>query len=688
MAEDIVRLKPAAARKLIFNALTGAGTAPQNATYFTEAILDTELSGLEGHGFYWLQFYCAHVQSGKVKGKATPKVIKRSPVSFIVDPMGGFAHPAIEKGFEKLIPAAKKYGIAGLGLTNSYNAATLGFHTGYLAKRGLLAFGFTNANAIMAPVGGRKPVIGTNPLSFAVPGKPGKIAFLVDQSSTAVTWTAVKRAAEDGREIPLGWALDASGAPPPTPRKALPDRSRPPAAPAASARASSSKSCARLSRVQASAPTWAASRPTTNTSAAASSSSPSSPPCSRAAPSRNRSRPSRSPSPRRTAPASPMRAERPISSGCRKRESPSARHCSRSSRASPARPMRPAPRHRRRAADIVQKPWAQLENPLPPLRLISDDEVEAIHRAALKLLETVGVRCAVEEARDIFARAGALIDGTDNRVRLGPEIVEAALSTAPSDLTLTPRNPARTVKLGGRYLTTAAVLGPPNCTDLIRGRRSGSLADLSELLQLTQHFNAVQMNGWPVEPLDIEVRFRHLEAARAMLTLTDKVPYVFCQSRQRIEDVLTMCAIARGETLEQFAERPGVFSIINTNTPLQYDVPMTIGVMDMARYGQPTLLTPFIMAGASTPATIASAMALNTAEILFGLTLAQLVRPGAPVLYGCAAMPVDMRTGAPAMGLPTCSAAPSSAGRSRASTASHALLEFQCRQHPGFRERL
>ncbi len=221
MAEDIVRLKPAAARKLIFNALTGAGTAPQNATYFTEAILDTELSGLEGHGFYWLQFYCAHVQSGKVKGKAKPKVIKRSPVSFIADPMGGFAHPAIEKGFEKLIPAAKKYGIAGLGLTNSYNAATLGFHTGYLAKRGLLAFGFTNANAIMAPVGGRKPVIGTNPLSFAVPGKPGKIAFLVDQSSTAVTWTAVKRAAEDGREIPLGWALDASGAPTTDPAKGL-----------------------------------------------------------------------------------------------------------------------------------------------------------------------------------------------------------------------------------------------------------------------------------------------------------------------------------------------------------------------------------------------------------------------------------------------------------------------------------
>ena len=182
------------------------------------------------------------------------------------------------------------------------------------------------------------------------------------------------------------------------------------------------------------------------------------------------------------------------------------------------------------------------------------------------------------------------------------------------------------------------VLGPPHATDLVRGRRTGTLADLSELLKLTQYFNVVQMNGWPVEPLDSEVRFRHLDAALAMLTLTDKVPYVFCQSRERIADVIAMCAMARGETVEQFSQRPGVFSIINTNTPLQYDVPMTIGVMDMARHGPPTLIT-------------ASAMAVTSAEILFGLALAQLVRPGAPVVYGCASKNVDMRTGAPAYGL-------------------------------------
>ena len=307
---------------------------------------------------------------------------------------------------------------------------------------------------------------------------------------------------------------------------------------------------------------------------------------------------------------------------------------------------------RRRVQDIVQKPSGELRNPFPPLNLVSDDEVEAIHRAALDILEGIGLRCQVKEARDLFRQAGA----TRRRRRRPRPAWPGDRRAGPDDGPAVhhagrPGTRRDAVTLGRDRMTTAAVLGPPNVTDLQRGRRPGTLADLTELLKLTQVFNAVQMNGWPVEPLDIEVRDRHLVAALAMLTVTDKVPYVFCQSRQRIADVLNMCAMARGETLEQFAERPGVFSIINTNTPLQYDVPMTIGVMDMARYGQPVLLTPFVMAGASTPATIASAMALNTAEVLFGVTLGQLVRPGAPVLYGCAAMNVDMKTGAPAYGI-------------------------------------
>jgi len=221
MAAEQIRLTPKAARALISEALIGAGTAPANAGYFTEAILDTELSGLEGHGFYWLQFYCAHVKSGKVDGKAKPSVKRISPVAFRVDAKGGFTHPAIEKGFEKLIPAAQKLGIAGMAVHNSYNAATLGFHTGTLARQGLVAFGFTNATPAIAPVGGKRAVLGTNPMSFAVPGKPGKIAFLIDQSSSAVAWTAVKRAADEGRDIPLGWAIDPEGEPTTDPVKGL-----------------------------------------------------------------------------------------------------------------------------------------------------------------------------------------------------------------------------------------------------------------------------------------------------------------------------------------------------------------------------------------------------------------------------------------------------------------------------------
>lgn len=304
---------------------------------------------------------------------------------------------------------------------------------------------------------------------------------------------------------------------------------------------------------------------------------------------------------------------------------------------------------RRKVTDIVQAPWQRVENPLPHLSLVSEDEVEYLFSAALRVLDETGLRCPVAEAQDVLRRGGARV-GDDHRVRIGGDMVAAALATAPKNLTLTPRNADRAVSLGGRSFTTAAVLGPPNVTDLVRGRRSGTLADMEELLKLTQYFNAVQMNGWPVEPLDCEVKVRHLDAAYSMLTLTDKVPYVFCQSRRRIEDVLTLCAMARGETLAEFSGRPGVFSIINTNTPLHYDVPMTIGVMDMARHGQPTLLTPFVMAGASTPNSLASALVLNTAEVLFGVVLAQLVRPGAPVVYGCAAMNVDMRTGAPAYG--------------------------------------
>jgi (2R)-3-sulfolactate dehydrogenase (NADP+) len=220
MPLDQITLTPKAARALIFDALTGAGTTPDNARTLTEGVLDTELSGMAGHGFDWLPSYCRHLKSGKVNGKAKPSVKRVSAVSFRVDAKNGFAHPAIEAGFAKLVPAARSFGIAGMAVTRSYNAGTLGFHTATLARQGLLAIGFTNSSARIAPVGGRTPVLGTNPMSFAVPGKAG-IAFLIDQSSSAVAWSTVRQAADEGREIPLGWALDKEGKPTTDPKKGL-----------------------------------------------------------------------------------------------------------------------------------------------------------------------------------------------------------------------------------------------------------------------------------------------------------------------------------------------------------------------------------------------------------------------------------------------------------------------------------
>jgi (2R)-3-sulfolactate dehydrogenase (NADP+) len=208
-----VLLPADAAGDLIGDCLVASGCSPENARYFTAAILDTELSGLDGHGFYWLQFYCEHLRSGKVKGHAQPIVELLSQVAFRIDANGGFAHPAIEAGFARLVPAAKNFGIAAMAIHNSYNAATLGFHTEHLARQGLVALGFTNSVPAIAPVGGKTPLIGTNPMSFAVPGDTGEAAFVIDQSSSAVAWTAVKRAADEGRTIPLGWALDPDGQP-------------------------------------------------------------------------------------------------------------------------------------------------------------------------------------------------------------------------------------------------------------------------------------------------------------------------------------------------------------------------------------------------------------------------------------------------------------------------------------------
>ncbi len=213
MAKDTTTIPVDRARRFVTRALTKSGAARGNIRYLVDAIIETERQGLTSHGLFWVPIYCAHLKCGKLDGQVKPQITRLSPTSYRADAKSGFAHPAIDKGFAKIVPAAKKYGIAALAVTNSYNCGTLGIHTARLAEAGLIGWGFTNAPASIAPTGGKTPVIGTNPVSMAVPDGNGGVKFVLDQSSSVIAKSEVMRHKTEGKPIPLGWALDADGNP-------------------------------------------------------------------------------------------------------------------------------------------------------------------------------------------------------------------------------------------------------------------------------------------------------------------------------------------------------------------------------------------------------------------------------------------------------------------------------------------
>jgi trimethylamine--corrinoid protein Co-methyltransferase len=325
-----------------------------------------------------------------------------------------------------------------------------------------------------------------------------------------------------------------------------------------------------------------------------------------------------------------------------------------------AEDMNAEPR-RRRSADRAHKgtaPIPQLRarhvaNPYPPMELLSADQVEAIHDASMHILENFGIEVMSTRALALFEKAGAIVDHTSQNVRIGRELVAEALKTTQPLYTLTPRNPERRVILGGNNINFTLVAGPPNVHDRERGRRAGNLSDYRDLVRLAQHFNSITMIGNQVcAPIELPANSRHLDTYFANLTLTDKSFHCTAIGRGRALDGIEMMAISRGLTLEEMAEDPGVTTIISVNSPRRFDDQMAEGLMTMAEYGQSVCVTPFTLMGAMSPVTLAGALAQQNAEALFGVVLTQLVRPGAPVMYGAFTSNVDMKSGAPAFGTP------------------------------------
>lgn len=284
---------------------------------------------------------------------------------------------------------------------------------------------------------------------------------------------------------------------------------------------------------------------------------------------------------------------------------------------------------------------------------MSTDEIEAIHRASLRLLSETGIEILHDESRTLLKAAGADIDMSNLRVRFDPAMVEEKIRTVPSSFTLQARNPARNLTVGDGSLIFAATGGPAFVHDTDRGRRAGNYADMCDYIRVVQQLNVIhQEGGCPCEPTDLPPDSRHLDFYLAAIRLTDKNWQCWALGGYRVEDAIEMLCITLGQTREELRANPAALTVVNSNSPLRLDIPMGEGLCAMARAGQPVALTPFTLSGAMSPVTIAGALTQQNAEALALMTLSQVVAPGAPVLYGGFTSNVDMRTGSPAFGTP------------------------------------
>ncbi len=308
---------------------------------------------------------------------------------------------------------------------------------------------------------------------------------------------------------------------------------------------------------------------------------------------------------------------------------------------------------RRRAPGLAQPPWTLIESPYAPVSVFSEDQVEEIHDTAMRILEELGIELMSARARRLFRAAGAETDEATGLVRIDRGLLIELVARAPTRFRLTPRNPERALEIGGRSVIATLVAGPPAVHDAVRGRRASNLADYRELTRLAQSLNAIHMLGNQVSaPIELPPESRHLDCYQANLELCDKSFHVTAIGPERARDGVAMMALAKGMTLQEMAESPAVSTIISVNSPRRFDAAMAEGLMEMAALGQAVTVTPFTLMGAMTPVTLPAAMAQQTAEALFGIALAQLVRPGAPAIYGAFTSNVDMRSGAPAFGTP------------------------------------
>ncbi|MDV7144236.1 trimethylamine methyltransferase family protein [Tropicimonas sp. TH_r6] len=307
---------------------------------------------------------------------------------------------------------------------------------------------------------------------------------------------------------------------------------------------------------------------------------------------------------------------------------------------------------RRQATSVIdQMPWRPPENTDRPTEPLPEEGVMAIHDGAMRILEEIGIEFLNAEALALFRAAGCKVEGSN--VRMGRDWVMEMVAKAPSSFTITPRNPDRQITVGGRTILFGNVSSPPNYWDLEHGKVPGTRKHCADLIKLSQYFNCIHFaGGYPVEPVDIHASVRHLDVLHDKLRLTDKVVHAYSLGPERVEDVMEMVRIAGGLSHAEFEATPRMYTNINSTSPLKHDVPMIDGCLRLIRRGQAVYVTPFTLAGAMAPVTMAGAVAQSIAEALSAIALFQWVRPGCPCVIGTFTSNVDMKSGAPAFGTP------------------------------------
>jgi trimethylamine---corrinoid protein Co-methyltransferase len=289
-----------------------------------------------------------------------------------------------------------------------------------------------------------------------------------------------------------------------------------------------------------------------------------------------------------------------------------------------------------------------LTNTLPRYEILDEAALQELERGWRRIVSDLGIEFLHDDAIQYLKDAGQHVEG--QLVKFDPDWILEQVAKAPAEFTLQARNPERSVQIGGNNMVFSAVYGCPFVREGLE-RRNATYNDFQNLVKLSQSFPQLDSPGGTIcEPDDVPLDSRHLDMVYALLTLSDKPFMGSVTSAPNAVDTIAMAEMVFGR--ESLDETPAIISLINVNSPLRYDDRMLGALIEYAKRGQATIVTPFLLMGAMSPVSVPATLAQQIAEAFAGIALVQTIRPGCPVVFGSFLSNTDMQSGSPSFGTP------------------------------------